>query len=188
MASDRSVTRISGGQLRGRSVRSKYESGLRPTPERVRAALFSIVGDVTDSKVLDLYAGTGILGMEALSRGAKSAEFVEEHAGRCREIKATLGEMGLDAQGLVYRSKVETALRTLKSEYDLVFADPPYDQKPWPWLPDGLQSLGLLAEGALFIAERRHNTVVAERYGNLGMTTDRRYGDTSISIYEMEAE
>ena len=188
MAPDRSVTRISGGHLKGRSVKSKFGSGLRPTAEVVRGALFSIVGDITGTRVLDLYAGTGILGIEALSRGAESADFVEEHSGRCREVKASLREMGLDAQGRVHRAKVEAALRTLNGEYDLVFADPPYDVEPWPWLADEMQSRGLLTQSVLFVAEHRHRTVLAERYGSIRMTTSRRYGDTAISVYGMAAE
>ena len=95
-------TRITGGSERGRRLRSTKGAGLRPTSERVRAAIFSTIGhDAVDgTRVLDLYAGTGALGIEALSRGAAWADFVEVDTRRCQDIRETLRQMGLAGRAM----------------------------------------------------------------------------------------
>ena len=178
-------TRITGGSERGRRLRSPKGKGLRPTSERVRAAIFSMIGReaVEGARVLDLYAGTGALGIEALSRGATWADFVESHPRRCQDIRDSLKEMSLETQGRVYRAKVERALDVLEGGYDLVLIDPPYDLDPWNNLMDQLDGGSLLRESALVIAEHHRDLQMAERYGRLTRSTSRRHGDTSISIY-----
>ena len=178
-------TRITGGRERGRRVRSTSKSGLRPTTERVRAAIFSMIGPdaVGEARVLDLYAGTGALGIEALSRGASWADFVEMHAGRCKDIRESLSQMDLADQAHVFRMKVERALDALRGGYDLVLVDPPYDTEPWEQVMERLQSARLLNEGALVIVEHYRASKLAERYGGLLRRTQRRHGDTSVSIY-----
>ena len=182
-------TRITGGRERGHKLRSAKATGLRPTSERTRAAIFSIIGReaIEDIRVLDLYAGTGALGIEALSRGAAQVDFVEVHHVRCREIRENLRAMGLADHGRVYRAKVERALSTLPGGYGLVLIDPPYDLDPWDLLMDRLNSGQLLKEFALVVAEHHYKRHLAERYGRLGRVTSRRHGDTSISIYKAEA-
>lgn len=193
-SSGRSVTtgpdgmRISGGEDRGRRLRSAKSASLRPTSERVRGALFSIVGAgaVEGARVLDLYAGTGVLGIEALSRGASWADFVEVHAGRCRDIKASLAELGFADRARVHRGEVERALDSLEGGYGLVLADPPYDDEPWEGLMGRLEVRQLLDEGGLLVAEHHHKSELDDRYGGLVRQTERRYGDTSLSIYRAE--
>ena len=126
------VTRITGGMYRARKVRSRTSRDLRPTLESVRAAIYSVLGDlfVDGAKVLDLFAGTGSLGIEALSRGAIHADFVESNGGRCRDIKASLKELGLEEFGDVYPGRVEKVLLRLRQSYRLVLAAPPYDDDP----------------------------------------------------------
>jgi 16S rRNA (guanine(966)-N(2))-methyltransferase RsmD len=177
-------TQITGGRDRGRRIRSA--SSLRPTSERVRAAIFSMLGAgvVQGARVLDLYAGTGAMGIEALSRGAIWAEFVEVDAGRCKDIRETLLEMGLTEQSHVLRSKVEKALDLVEGGFGLVLIDPPYATDPWDGLLMKLQSGQLLSEGALVVAEHFQKTVLADRYGRLVKQKDRRHGDTMISIYK----
>ena len=179
--------RITGGELRGRRLRSARGSGLRPTSERVRGAIFSIVGRdaVEGARVLDLYAGTGALGIEALSRGAVWADFVEFGGGRCREIRDRLRELGLEDRSLVYVGKTSTVLATLSAAYDLVFADPPYEMDEWESVMYLLDARGLVSEGGQVVAEHRGGTDLAEGYGGLRKITSRRYGDTAVSIYIM---
>ena len=183
------ATRFTGGRERGRRIRSPRGKRVRPTPERVRAAIFSIIGEtaVKGARVLDLYAGTGALGMEALSRGACLADFVESHPGLCQDIRESLRELGLADQGHVYRGTVEKVLGRLGEGYGLVFADPPYDEDPWGCLMERLGGGGLLNEGAIVVAEHRRGRLLAEAYGRLGRIADRRYGDTLVSIYEAGA-
>ena len=157
------VTRIAGGVLRGRRLRVARSKGLRPTSERVRAALFSILGAeaVEGARVLDLFAGTGALGMEALSRGAVRADFVEVHGGSCREIRRSLDELGLGETGRVRRGAVPRALDGLEGGYDLILAGPALrsgglartDGKDWRRKSD--ERCGDRGRGALFEAAPR---------------------------------
>ncbi len=179
--------RITSGAQKGRRLRAPRSAGLRPTSERVRGAIFSILGQeaVEGARVLDLYAGTGALGIEALSRGADWADFVEADARRCIQIRDNLRELGLAQRGHVYQSRVEKAITILTSPYDLVFIDPPYDLDPWDWLMNALSERGLVKANGLVVAEHSPRTSLASRYGRLVLETGRRYGDTSVSIYKV---
>ena len=179
------VSRITGGTLRGRQLRSARAADLRPTPERVRLAVFSILGRerVEGARVLDLYAGAGTLGIEALSRGAEWADFVESGASRCRDLRQSLQGMGVAEKAHVHRGSVERRLHQLEGRYDLVFADPPYDLDPWESLMQQLGNAALMEANGTVVAEHRHNRSLAPLYGMLGLETRRRYGDTAISIY-----
>ena len=177
--------RITGGELRGRRLRSARGGGIRPTSERVRGAIFSIVGRdaIQGARVLDLYAGTGALGIEALSRGADWADFVESGGVRCREIRDRLRELGVDDRSRVYTGKTLSVLGKLSVAYDLVFADPPYEMDEWDSVMSLLDARGLVSKEGQVVAEHRGGTDLAEGYGGLRLTTSRRYGDTAVSIY-----
>ncbi len=178
--------RITGGEHRGRRFRLPRGADLRPTSDRVRGAIFSILGAdvVRGARALDLYAGTGALGLEALSRGAESVEFVELSARRCRRIREALAALGLDERGSVHGGRVERALESLDGGYGLVFADPPYALDDWQGLMGALNRGGLMAEGGVVVAEHRRDTAMMDEYGRLSLLTRRRYGDTAISMYE----
>ena len=180
-------TRISGGSRRGRRLRSTRGAGLRPTSESVRSAIFSLVGPdtVQGGRVLDLYSGTGALGIEALSRGASWADFVEANVGRCRSIRENLVDLGLDRQGHVYRARVERALDTVDGGYGLVLIDPPYDLDQWDSVMAKLDSGDILIDGAVVVAEYSAASSLADDYGRLALVTTRKYGDTSVSVYRL---
>ena len=181
--------RISGGEYKGQRLRSSDGPDLRPTSERVRLAIFSILGQsaLDQARVLDLYAGTGALGIEALSRGAAWADFVESDGRRSRNIGVNLKDLGLADRARVYRSRVERALNIVSGRYDLVFADPPYGAEPWEWLLGRLEEKGLLNEDAVLVAEHSPRSELAERYGGLGQASHHRYGDTVVSVYTVKA-
>lgn len=181
------TVRITGGVHRGRRLRLPRSANLRPTSDKVRSAVFSILSAdrLQDAPALDLYAGSGVLGLEALSRGAAGAVFVESDARRCRHIRDAIEALGLADRGSVHNGKVERILGTLTSGgFRVVFADPPYTLTDWQPLMRLLNRAGLLAEGAVVVAEHRHDTGLADEYGGLALLTRRRYGDTAISIYE----
>ena len=136
--------RVTGGLLRGRRLRVAGSTRLRPTSDRVRGAIFSILGPdaCVGAKVLDLYAGTGMLGIEALSRGAESAVFVEVDSTLVRRMRDNLREMSVNKRALVVRGRVERVLDDLDGGYDLVFADPPYRDEVWDELMDRLGKKG----------------------------------------------
>ena len=178
--------RITGGEHRGRRFRLPRGSDLRPTSDRVRSAIFSILGAdaVQGARTLDLYAGSGALGLEALSRGAGSVDFVEANARRCGHIREALAILGLSESGRVHNGRVERMLESLEGRYGLVFADPPYALNDWDGLMQSLNRPEMLGEDGVVVAEHRHSTEMAEEYGRLTLLTRRRYGDTAISVYE----
>ena len=137
------------------------------------------------ARALDLYAGSGALGLEALSRGAASVDFVEVNGRRCWEIGRALALLGLGEQGRVHNGRVERVLESLEGGYALVFADPPYALDDWQMVMTALNRPGMLDEDGLVVAEHRHDSAMADGFGNLLLLTRRRYGDTAISIYEV---
>jgi 16S rRNA (guanine966-N2)-methyltransferase len=173
--------RITGGVLRGRTLRAPRE-GARPTADRVREALFARI-DPEDAAVLDLYAGSGALGIEALSRGAASAVFVER-APRCaRVLRENLAALGLDARAEVVVADAPRALGRLAREgrrFDLVLVDPPYASEEAVRALGALARSELLPKGAMVVVEssrRRPPPVVA----GLEVEDERRYGDTLVT-------
>ncbi len=180
------VTRIAGGVLKGRLLRTVRSRDLRPTAERVRAALFSILGDevIRDARVLDLFAGTGALGIEALSRGAMEVDFVESHRGRARDIRRNLQELRLCECGRVHNAKIPMALDFLGGGYDLIFLDPPYGMECREALLSRLGDLKLLSETGLVAIEYSSRRPINDSHVQLTRLMNRTYGDTAISLYE----
>jgi 16S rRNA (guanine966-N2)-methyltransferase len=123
--------RILAGQFKGRTLHSVEGRGTRPTDARAREMLFNILGpSVIGARVLDLYGGTGSVGLEALSRGADSCVFIEQNAGACRVIKKNLETLRLTHHAQVWHTSVKSGLRSLREgdrRFDLIFADPPFD-------------------------------------------------------------
>lgn len=181
------TTRLTGGSHRGRLLRASRSAGLRPTSERVRAAVFSMIGPgaVEATGVLDLYAGTGALGIEALSRGAGSVDFVESDAGRCRDIRGNLEALGLANRGKVHVGRVERVLARLDGSFGLVLMDPPYGADPWDEVMTQLDEGEMLEQEAIVLAEHSSRLELAQAYGRLTRARSRRYGDTSVSVYSL---
>ena len=182
--------RIGGGSAGGRKVGNgrrgrRGEAGLRPTSSRVRLAIFSMLGPETLSglSVLDLYAGTGALGLEALSRGADTAEFVDQNERRCRDIKEAAIHLGFRDQVTIRRGRCERVITSLTNRYDIVFIDPPYADDPFAKVMSNLDESLVLNPGALIFAEHSRRTDLEDRYGSLKRTDSRTYGDTAVSTY-----
>ena len=126
--------RIIGGRHRGRVLRFPGVSGLRPTPDRVRETLFNWLGqDLSGRTTLDLYAGTGAMSVEALSRGAARAVAVDRDPGLALALESNARAIGLDAIE-VHRGDARRHLERETRDFDVIFADPPYGEDPWPWL------------------------------------------------------
>jgi 16S rRNA (guanine966-N2)-methyltransferase len=172
--------RVVGGELGGRSLASPPSRSreVRPTAERVREAIFSILGDrVGGARVLDLFCGTGALGIEALSRGAASAVLVDRDVELARRnVKA----LGLEGKAEVERADAIAYLRRGRSRFDLVFCDPPYRlaDRLGPELDQLVPSR--LRGGALVILESSSRKPMKL---DLDLVTDRRYGEASVGIY-----
>jgi 16S rRNA (guanine966-N2)-methyltransferase len=170
--------RVVAGSFKGRRLVAPRGTRTRPTADRVREALFSILGDVSDLRVLDLFAGSGALGIEALSRGAESAVFVERDAKALAAIERNLAAVGAEAR--ILREPAERFLATAKGPYDLVFCDPPYDFAS--------RLAGALAErlpeitspGARIVTESDKRNPLELPFP---LVTERVYGDTRIAIH-----
>ena len=134
-------------------------------------------------RVLDIYAGTGALGIEALGRGAESAVFVEQNSRLCGDIKRALERHGLAMLGTVKRGSALQTVGRLRGEFDLVFADPPYDLNEFEELFSRVDDAGLLAQDAIVFLEHSKTTQLPDELPGMRLTTHRKYGDTALSVY-----
>jgi 16S rRNA (guanine966-N2)-methyltransferase len=183
--------RVIAGQLKGRSLKAPRGNRTRPTADRVREAVFSILGSIENLNVLDLYAGTGALGIEALSRGASRAVFVEASALALQCIRANLSDLKLEGQSCVVSKAVERAEREVSkwAPYDLVFCDPPWSKidDTWRVLSD-MNIENLLSPGGRLVLE--HPAKAEMRVGNWGdlrVGGVRVWGDSAVTILEKAA-
>jgi 16S rRNA (guanine966-N2)-methyltransferase len=179
---------ITGGTLRSRRVPTPPGRALRPTPGRVKEALFAILGArVDDARVLDLYAGSGALGFESLSRGAAHVTFVEKHRPTAASLGKVARDLGVADRVDVLSAPAERAVNAVEGHYDLVFADPPYAQ-PYP-----REAFGVLRERRAIDAE---TTVVYEHAARTPAPSDpamriertERYGEVALAFLRPLAE
>jgi 16S rRNA (guanine966-N2)-methyltransferase len=192
--------RVVAGRFGGRRLVAPRGRATRPTADRVREALFSMLGDVSQARVLDLYAGSGALGIEALSRGAQSALFVESDPRAVAVIRRNLTELG--AEGEVRRQDVVRFLRAAAAErttqgtddiaparaepapsrttFDLVFCDPPYDLAPSPAAALAEHLPAMTSDDARIVTESDKRRPLELP---LPLLRERTYGDTRIAIH-----
>jgi len=173
--------RVIAGELRGRRLASARGLATRPTAERVREAIFSMLGPLDGTDVLDLFAGSGALGIEALSRGAAHATFVERAPRALHALRSNLAALELAERSQVLGGDALAALRGT-DKYDLVFLDPPYSAAPALAEALSRELPGVLRAGARVVSEsdRRAPLELA-----LPLDRERRYGDTMIRIHEI---
>jgi 16S rRNA (guanine966-N2)-methyltransferase len=170
--------RIVAGSRKGRRIEAPEGLATRPTSDRVRESAFNLIGPVDGAAVLDLFAGSGAMGLEALSRGAASAVFVESSRDACRQINANLDKLGLRATVLCQDAR--RALAADRATYDLVVCDPPYEDDPSAELAPDLARV--LAPNGLLVYE----TAARTEPGIPGLTvrTSRRYGSARLTLFE----
>lgn len=182
--------RVTGGSARGVPLRSPKRPGVRPTMDRVRSALFSILVPfgMEGAQVADLFAGTGSLGIEALSRGAAHVDFIEENARQCTDIRANLAAARLLERATIHQMTVERALQVLATGYDFVLMDPPYSQ-PFPVdAVTQLEARSLLQPEAIVVVGHASRVPSPDGCGGLVRWQDRRYGDASLAFYARKQE
>lgn len=181
--------RIIAGSLKGRRLKSVRGSTTRPTADRVREGLFNMLVsrfELQDRRVLDIFAGTGALGIEALSRGAERAVFVEHNRMALRVLRANIEECGVASRAEVWPLPVRRALRELAQRgyrFDGVLLDPPYTRGLLAPTMFMLSELGLLEPCAWVIAEGHVAEPLADTVGCLRLTRTRRYGKTLVRLY-----
>jgi len=179
--------RIIGGSHRGRQLVDWEASGIRPMRDFVRSALFNILVEIVpDSVFLDLYAGTGSVGLEALSRGATSCTFVDASSEACAIVRRNLDALDLLLVGEVFEADCLRMIDELSRRgrrFDVVFVGPPYYREI---VPKTLHALGdgrMLTENAVVVAEIHKTEEADDVYGVLRLTDDRRYGDNRLLFY-----
>jgi len=175
--------RVVAGELKGRRLATppRRSGAVRPTADRVREALFAILGEIDGAGVLDLYCGTGALGIEALSRGAGRAKLVDTNLSLARR---NVRDLGLESRVTLVRSDALRYLRRSRGRFDLIFCDPPY--RLADRLEGELDSLipGRLAEGGRLICESAARRPIRL---TMPLMVERRYGDTLIRIHALGA-
>src|SRR5918911_1599538 len=191
--------RVISGTAKGRPLKAPPGLGKRPMTDRLKTSLFNILTPygIEGARALDLYAGSGSLGIELLSRGAEWVDFVEQNAGVCQVIRDNLSTTKLEARARVYNMPVERFL-SMKSaaqahmqgasdaEYDIILLDPPYAD---PAIPETLQSIALSplpAEDGLVVIGHMNRLKLADEYGGgrIRRVRHRAMGDSAFSIYE----
>jgi 16S rRNA (guanine(966)-N(2))-methyltransferase RsmD len=178
--------RVIGGEFKGRILRAPQGGKIRPTSDRVREAIFDILGPVWNfQRVLDLFAGTGSLGIEALSRGAQEAVFVEQGKSALTVLKGNLKALGLKSRAWVLPLTVKRGITVLgeKGErFDLIFIDPPYGKGLVEKAIEEIVQRGILAPTGIIVAEHSLRDEIVSPVG-LAISQQRRYGDTAVSFF-----
>ena len=176
--------------MRGQVLQVPKSLDIRPTTDRTREAVFSMLGVLAESweRCLDLYAGTGALGIEALSRGASRADFVEKEHRTCDIIKQNLAKFGFKDNSHIYCFDVNRAFTDIKDQYDIIFMDPPYADRTIESIISRLAGSALVKENTIVVVSHSSRVNLIEEYGRLKMIKEKRYGDTAISIYNLEVQ
>jgi 16S rRNA (guanine966-N2)-methyltransferase len=182
--------RVVGGSLGGRVLKAPPGADTRPTSEKVREAIFAILPSVEGARVLDLFAGSGALGIEALSRGAAHVTFFERAKPALAAVRANLDALGLGERATVVTGDaVALAARHLPpAPWNLVFADPPYRSDLATRAVAALVATPRLAPGAVVVIEHDRRNAPPDALDSLLRTDQRRYGDTMVSFYALHDE
>lgn len=183
--------KLVAGIQKGRRLKQPTQPGLRPTSAKVREALFAILRDrIQNATVLDLYAGTGALGLEALSRGAQHVVFVDQTPASLRVLQDNILRCESQEKSVVIRLDVKRFLQTRPSgdradRFDVVFVDPPYHTEEAESVLEWLGQSAILSPQGLLVMEHVSKQLVAEQTGNLRRYRQTRYGDTTLSFFSL---
>jgi 16S rRNA (guanine966-N2)-methyltransferase len=180
--------RVVAGEAKGCRLKTPSGDRIRPTADRVKEALFEIVGErIRDARVLDLFAGTGNLGIEALSRGADSVLFVDTDRSAVRLIEQNLARTHLGGRAETWKTDARSAIARLKRtgrRFEIMLLDPPYGYGHTESILRRLGQHKLLLPRGLMVVEHDRRTDFPERIDSLERRDQRRFGDTMISFYE----
>lgn len=181
--------RVVAGRAKGHHLRMPKGTETRPTSDKVREAIFAILGDTfVDEPVLDLFAGTGALGIEALSRGAASAVFVEKRRAACQVIQANLVHTHLKHEARLLCMPVERALSMLDEAFTLILLDPPYAYPDLHGIMTMIGEARVIGQATTVVFEHTPRFSVGERYAQLALQRQKVYGDTAVSIFAVQEE
>jgi 16S rRNA (guanine966-N2)-methyltransferase len=179
--------RVIAGLFKSRTIRAPRGDEVRPTSDRVRESLFSILGgEIDGSSVLDLFAGAGTLGIEAISRGAEFVTFVEISSKVVGILKANLESLGIEDRTAVFAGDVFKTLEELsrrQARFGVVFIDPPYSRGIAQRAVGALARSGVVREGGTVVVEHESRGPLLEEYDGLKLSRRAKFGETAVSIY-----
>ena len=179
--------RVISGKAKGISLKTPNGMETRPTADRVKEALFSIIQfDIPGARVLDLFGGTGQLGIEAISRGAKSALFVDYSADACRIIRENLRRAKMEGKGTVVRADYLDFLSKCRETFDFVFLDPPYSEVFLENSIKKISEIDILESGGIIVAERPAEKALLPDIEGFSRSKDYKYGNTILTLYRRE--
>ena len=179
--------RIIAGTMKGRKLRAPSGLDLRPTSDKVKEALFNILSDqIEGATFLDLYAGTGSIGIDALSRGAPSVVFVENNKHHLQYLKENLASCSLEERAEVFATMASAFLTRAKKSnrsFDLIFIDPPYESKEVEKILPMLEEGDMITDHGMVVIEHFYKKTLPEKAGNLFFLKKYKYGETILSFY-----
>ena len=176
--------RVITGSARGRKLKTPENYDIRPTTDNVKESVFNIIQfDIEGRRVLDLFAGTGQLGIECLSRGASSAVFVDQSREAVKIVKENLKACGLS--GTVVQADATSFLRTC-GKFDIIFVDPPYDSDLYESVLNTVNSIDILSDGGIIICESRRERALPEMTAPYKKRREYTYGKVKLCIYTKE--
>lgn len=179
--------RVISGIAKGVTLKTPEGMSTRPTTDRVKEAMFSIIQfDIPGTRVLDLFGGTGQLGIEALSRGAKSAVFVDAQESACKLIKENLKKTKLESQGQVVRSDYLNYLKCCKDKFDIILLDPPYIEVFLENSLNLITEIDILQTNGIIVTERPLEKELPWNFPGFSRSRDYKYGKTLLTIYRKE--
>jgi len=178
--------RIIAGEAKGHQIKVPRGTVVRPATDLVRGAIFSILETITSdwAQVLDLFAGSGALGIEALSRGAGWVDFVEREPRCCAIIKQNLEKTKFGTQAHIYCCSVSKAISFLDKEYNIILMDPPYSDTSIGNLVTQLATSKLVGTGSTVVVTHSSHLPLSSTYATLNLIKERRHGDSCIAIYQ----
>ncbi|MBN19423.1 MAG: 16S rRNA (guanine(966)-N(2))-methyltransferase RsmD [Chloroflexi bacterium] len=178
--------KITGGKHKGKYIKVQKNPQLRPTTEKLRLAIFSILGNefLKNIKILELYAGTGIFSIEALSRGASWADMIEINTKNIGQIKKNMSDLMLSNTFNIKLGDAIKSLKDLNNKYELIFADPPYDSFNSKELIENIYKQDVLDDKGILIIEHKHQLNIQSEFKEIKSISKRKYGDSAISIYK----
>ena len=176
--------RVITGKARGTQLKTPEGLQTRPTTDRVKEALFSIIHfEIPGASVLDLFGGTGQLGIEALSRGAKSAVFVDASENACKLIRENLKRTRMEQEGRVVRSDYLDYLSKCRDKYNIIFLDPPYAEVFLENALKRITEIDILQSGGIIVAERPLGKELPWEFEGYSRSKDYKYGKTLLTVY-----
>ena len=179
--------RVITGKARGVQLKTPEGMLTRPTADRVKEALFSIINfDIPGASVLDLFGGTGQLGIEALSRGAEKAVFVDAREDACKIIRENLRRTKLETQGRVVRGDYLDYLKRCKEKFDIILLDPPYAEVFLENALNCIAEIDILQSGGIIVTERPLGKELVCEFEGYTLSKDYKYGNTLLTLYRKD--